>query len=154
VPVSWVDSTLDECHEEYMLASANASAIFAHSFELCELTANETRIDLSINEALERSQIESGRSTLCGNLDICNVLDDDLEYFECVRDRGSSNLDLITEINHNATSAHTRLREDYNEVQQTLVLCTLEAQFTYMSSMRQAHEQLNQCRLEVEREIE
>lgn len=65
--------------------------------------------------------------------------------------QGSHNLDLITEINHNATSAHTRLRQDYNEVQQTLMLCTLEAQLDYVSSMRQAHEELQQCRIELGR---
>lgn len=63
--------------------------------------------------------------------------------------QGNHNLDLITEINHNATSAHTRLRQDYNEVQQTLVLCTLEAQLVYVNSMREAHEELHQCRLEL-----
>lgn len=66
--------------------------------------------------------------------------------------QGSHNLELITEINHNATSAHTRLRDDYNAVQQTLVLCTLEAQVAYMNSMREAHEELQQCRSELGRE--
>lgn len=88
-PTIWPDSTLDECHDEYLLASAKATSIYGASLEQCELTANETNIDLSINEALERSQIEVGHSTLCGNLDFCDALDDDLEYFECVRDRVS-----------------------------------------------------------------
>lgn len=66
--------------------------------------------------------------------------------------QGSHNLELITEINHNATSAHTRLREDYDAVQQTLVLCTLEAQVVYVNSMREAHEELHQCRSELGRE--
>lgn len=89
-PTTWNDSsTLDECHDEYLLASAKATSIYAASFEQCELTANETKIDLSINETLERTQIEAGHSTLCGNLDYCDALDDDLDYFECVRDRVS-----------------------------------------------------------------
>lgn len=88
-PTIWPDSTLDECHDEYLLASAKATSIYGASLEQCELTANETNIDLSIDEALERSQIEVGHSTLCGNLDICDALDDDLDYFECVRDRVS-----------------------------------------------------------------
>lgn len=86
----WNDySTLDECHDEYLLASAKATSIYAASFEQCELTANETKIDLSINETLERTQIEAGHSTLCGNLEYCDALDDDLDYFACVRDRVS-----------------------------------------------------------------
>lgn len=86
---TWNDSTLDKCHDEYLLASAKATSIYAASFEQCELTANETKIDLSINETLERTQIEAGHSTLCGNLDYCDALDDDLDYFACVRDRVS-----------------------------------------------------------------
>ncbi|XP_034479278.1 uncharacterized protein LOC117785403 [Drosophila innubila] len=145
----WSDATIDECHDDYLLASANASSIFALSHELCELTANETKIDLSIDEQLERTQIEIGRTALCGNLELCNTLDDDLEYLACINDSGRRNLQLITEINHNATSAHTRLREDYNEVQRTMVLCTLEAQVVYVNSMREAHEKLQQCRIEL-----
>lgn len=149
IPTAWPDATIDECHDEYLLAGVNASTIFALSYELCELTANETKIDLSINEELERIQIEHGRSAVCGNLELCNTLDSDLEYLECVKDSGSRNLQLITEISHNATSAHTRLRDDYTEVQQRLVLCTLEAQVVYMNSMREAHEELQQCRIEL-----
>lgn len=88
-PTQWIDTTLDECHDEYSLAAAKAGNIFAASYELCELTANETKIDLTVNEALERSQIEEGHSKLCGNLDMCDALDDDLEYFACIRDRVS-----------------------------------------------------------------
>ncbi|KAM8714380.1 hypothetical protein ACLKA7_014500 [Drosophila subpalustris] len=148
-PTAWPDATIDECHDDYLLASVNASSVFALSYELCELTANETKIDLDINEQVERAQIEMGRNALCGNMELCSALDDDLEYLACIRDSGSRNLQLITEINHNATSAHTRLREDYNVAQQTMVLCTLEAQVVYVNSMREAHEELQQCRIEL-----
>ncbi|KAH8370579.1 hypothetical protein KR093_004175 [Drosophila rubida] len=146
MPTASPDATLDECHDEYLLASANASNSYALSFELCELTANETKIDLSVNELLERQQIEQGRIEVCANLDQCEALETHLEYFACVRDSGNRNLQLLVDINNNATSAHTRLREDYSELQQTLVLCTLEAQVVYMQDMRQAYAELQECR--------
>ncbi|XP_060655169.1 uncharacterized protein LOC132790605 [Drosophila nasuta] len=146
LPTAWPDATLDECHDEYQVASANASNHYAFSFQLCELTANETKIDLTIHEELEREQIERGRIEACGNLELCETLDSDLEYFACVRDSGTRNLELMLEINNNATSAYTRLREDYNELQQTFVLCTLEAQVAYMQDMREAYAELQECR--------
>lgn len=88
-PTQGIESTLDECHDEYTLAAARAANIFRTDYEQCELTANETRIDLSINETLERAQIEEGHSKLCANLNMCDALDDDLEYFACIRDRVS-----------------------------------------------------------------
>ncbi|EDW01442.1 uncharacterized protein LOC6559966 isoform X2 [Drosophila grimshawi] len=129
-----------------MLAGINAASTFAAEYERCELTANETQLDLSIDETLERQQIEMGSRTLCGNFELCAELDDHFEYIECMKNSGSQNMDIIVEINHNATSAHTRLREDIDSVQQTLVLCTLEAQVAYESSMRLAFEELQVCR--------
>lgn len=63
--------------------------------------------------------------------------------------QGKENLDLITTINYNATSAHTRLRQDFDAVQQTLMLCTLDAQVAYIGSMRLANEELQECRRDV-----
>ncbi|TDG50193.1 hypothetical protein AWZ03_003409 [Drosophila navojoa] len=149
IPIPWPDSTLDECHTEYMQAFANASSVYAIEYERCELTANETQIDLTIDVQLEREQIRLGHSALCSNFELCNQLDDDLEYLECHKDHGNENLDLMTSINYNATSAHTRLRQDFDAVQQTLMLCTLDAQVAYIGSMRLANEELQECRREV-----
>ncbi|XP_022232429.1 uncharacterized protein LOC111080897 [Drosophila obscura] len=140
------DGTIDECHDEYLLAYANASLAFADAFDLCEKTANETKIELSIDEKLERMQIELGASEVCGNLQICDTLENNLDYFQCISDNGSRNLDILTEITFNATSAQTRLREDYDEVYRTYLLCTLDAQRTYMEELRQAYRELSQCR--------
>ncbi|ALC42385.1 CG14495 [Drosophila busckii] len=139
-------STLDECHDEYALASANASSIYMQSFSSCELTANETKYDLSIDEQMEREQIQLGASTVCNNMQQCDTLDEDLEYFKCMQDNGKRNQQLLMQINYNASSAETRLREDYDAVQQTFVLCTLEAQLVYVNGMRENYEQLLQCR--------
>ncbi|KAH8306912.1 hypothetical protein KR044_000969 [Drosophila immigrans] len=149
MPTAWPDATLDECHDEYLLASINASNNYALSFELCELTANETKIDLDINEQLERQQIEQGRNELCGNLELCGALETDLEYFACVRDNGNRNIELMAQTNSNATSAHTRLRQDYSDLQKALVLCTLDAQVIYMESMREAYAELQECRVQL-----
>lgn len=97
-PTAWPDTIIDECHDDYLLASVNASSVFSLSYELCELTANETKIDLSINEQLERTQIEMGRSSLCGNLELCNTLDNDLEYLECISDSVSLRIPLFIDI--------------------------------------------------------
>lgn len=64
--------------------------------------------------------------------------------------QGNRNLDLITEINYNSTSAHTRLRQDYDTVYQTLMLCTLDAKVMYINSMRRAYEELHECRSEAD----
>ncbi|XP_030555157.1 uncharacterized protein LOC115758577 [Drosophila novamexicana] len=146
----WPDTTLDDCHDDYMLASENASSTFYKEYELCELEATNGQLNLTINEQLEREQIELGRSQLCGSFAQCDSHDDDLEYFECIRNNGNRNLDLITEINYNSTSAHTRLRQDYDTVYQTLMLCTLDAKVMYINSMRRAYEELHECRSEAD----
>lgn len=89
-PIPWPDSTIDECHNEYMQAFANASNTYVLEYERCELTANETQIDLTIDVQLEREQIELGHGELCGNLELCKQRDDDLEYLECLKDHVSA----------------------------------------------------------------
>ncbi|XP_016947744.1 uncharacterized protein LOC108023020 [Drosophila biarmipes] len=144
------DLTIDECHDEFTIACANASQVFTDSYDLCELNANETIVNLEVDVELERLQIELGSSAVCGNLRICDTLDDDLEYFQCINENGTRNLDILTEISYNATHAHTRLREDYDAVHRTFLLCSLDAQQNYMLDLRKAHKELTQCRLEID----
>ncbi|EDW77197.1 uncharacterized protein Dwil_GK22062 [Drosophila willistoni] len=144
----------DLCHDEFAKASANASNTYSNSFDICELTANETKIELSIDEELERLQIESASSAVCNSLELCNLHNDDLDYFQCINDKGPGNLQVLDEITRNSTSAHTRLREDYSAVQKTLILCTLEAQEVYMKSMVSAYEELQLCRSQIEDYVE
>ncbi|KAH8348330.1 hypothetical protein KR084_006501, partial [Drosophila pseudotakahashii] len=150
LPTPEPDLTMDECHDEFTIACANASQVFSDSYDLCELNANETIVSLDVDVELERLQIELGSSAVCGNMRICDTLDDDLEYFKCINENGARNLDILTEINYNATHAHTRLREDYNAVQRTFLLCSLDAQKNYMDDLRQAHNELTQCRSEID----
>ncbi|XP_017077727.1 uncharacterized protein LOC108112396 [Drosophila eugracilis] len=144
------DQTLDECHDEFTIACANASAVFAESYDHCELNANETIVNLEVDVELERLQIELGSSEVCGNLQLCDTLVDDLEYFKCINEKGTRNLDILTEITYNSTSAYTRLHEDYDEVHRTFLLCSLNAQTKYMEDIRQAHRELTQCRSEID----
>ncbi|XP_017094309.2 uncharacterized protein [Drosophila bipectinata] len=148
------DLNIDECHEEFTEASANASLAYSDAFEICELNANETTINLEVDVELERLQIELGSSAVCGNLRICDTLDDDLQYFQCISENGSRNLEILTEINYNATSAYTRLREDYDALHRTFLLCSLEAQKNYMEALKKAHNELTECRLEIDEFIE
>nr|XP_016927734.1 uncharacterized protein LOC108008400 [Drosophila suzukii] len=149
-PTPEPDLTVDECHDEFTIACANASQVFTNSYDLCELNANETIVNLEVDVELERLQIELGSSAVCGNMRICDTLDDDLEYFKCINENGTRNLDILTEITYNATSAHTRLREDYDAVHRTFLLCSLDAQQNYMKDLRQAHIELTQCRSEID----
>ncbi|XP_026841619.1 uncharacterized protein LOC6590283 [Drosophila persimilis] len=142
------DITIDECHDDYLLACANASLTFSDAFDLCEQTANETKIELSIDEEVERLQIELGASEVCGNLHICDTLENDLDYFKCISDNGSRNIDILSEITYNSTSALTRLREDYDDVYRTYLLCTLDAQKNYIENLREAYTELSQCRVD------
>uniref|UniRef100_A1ZB23 IP19117p n=1 Tax=Drosophila melanogaster TaxID=7227 RepID=A1ZB23_DROME len=144
------DLTIDECHDEFTIACANASLVFSDSYDLCELNANETIINLEVDVELERLQIELGSSAVCGNMQICDTLVDDLEYFQCINKNGIHNLDILTEINYNATSAYTRLHEDYDAVHRALLLCGLDAQKKYMEDIRQAHRELTKCRSEID----
>ncbi|SPP73590.1 uncharacterized protein LOC117581597 [Drosophila guanche] len=142
------DGTIDECHNEYLQACASASLAFSDAFDLCEQQANETELELSIDVAVERLQIELGASDVCGNLHICDTLENDLEYFKCISDNGSRNLEILAEITYNSTSAQTRLRQDYDAVYRTYLLCTLDAQKSYMEDLRQAYRELSHCRIE------
>lgn len=83
------DLNLDECHEEFTEACANASLAYSDAFEMCELNANETTINLEVDVELERLQIELGSSSVCGNLQICDTLVDDLQYFQCISENVS-----------------------------------------------------------------
>jgi len=83
-PTPEPDLTVDECHDEFTIACANASQVFTNSYDLCELNANETIVNLEVDVELERLQIELGSSAVCGNMRICDTLDDDLEYFQCI----------------------------------------------------------------------
>ncbi|EDW32230.1 GL10542 [Drosophila persimilis] len=118
------DITIDECHDDYLLACANASLTFSDAFDLCEQTANETKSELSIDE------------------------ENDLDYFKCISDNGSRNIDILSEITYNSTSALTRLREDYDDVYRTYLLCTLDAQKNYIENLREAYTELSQCRVD------
>ncbi|XP_016985963.1 uncharacterized protein LOC108049333 [Drosophila rhopaloa] len=149
-PTAEPDLGIDECHDEFTVACANASLAYANSLDLCELNANETIINLEVDVELERLQIELGSSAVCGNMRICDTLVDDLDYFKCINENGTRNLDILTEISYNATSAYTRLHEDYDAVQRTFLLCSLEVQKNYMEDLRQAHRELTQCRSEID----
>ncbi|XP_017049870.1 uncharacterized protein LOC108093974 [Drosophila ficusphila] len=153
-PTPEPDLNIDECHDEFTIACANASQAYSDSYDLCQLNANETMISLEVDVELERMQIELGSSAVCGSLRICDTLVDDLEYFKCINENGTRNLDILTEINYNATSAYTRLHEDYDAVHRIFLLCSLDAQKNYMEDLRQAHKELTQCRSEVDEPIQ
>lgn len=68
--------------------------------------------------------------------------------------QGNRNLEILTEINYNATSAYTRFREDYDELHRSFLLCSLEAQKNYMEALKTAHNKLTECRLEIDEFIE
>ncbi|KAH8401384.1 hypothetical protein KR009_005034, partial [Drosophila setifemur] len=148
------DLDIDDCHDEFTMACNNASLVYSKAFDLCELNANESIISLEVDVEMERLQIELGASAVCGNLRICEVLDDDLQYFQCISEKGNSNLDILTEITYNSTSAYTRLREDLDAVHRYFLLCSLEAQAKYMEDIRQANRELNQCRSEIDELME
>ncbi|XP_017019982.1 uncharacterized protein [Drosophila kikkawai] len=153
-PTAMPDLGLDDCHDEFTVACANASLVYSASLELCELHANETIANLEVDVELERMQIELGSSAVCGNLRFCDVFEDDLEYLKCISENSNRNLDILTEINYNATHAYTRMREDYDALHRTFLLCGLEAQKDYMEDLREAHRELSQCRLEIEELME
>ncbi|XP_030387382.1 uncharacterized protein LOC115633998 isoform X2 [Scaptodrosophila lebanonensis] len=134
----------------FMAVAADASNTYTSSYTLCEQTANDTMIELTIDEKLERMQIEQGAGAVCDNLAQCSAIADDLDYMKCIREIGNKNLDILVEIHFNATSAHTRLRTDYDEVHQTFLLCTLEAQQVYVNSVRLAYNELLECRAQME----
>lgn len=81
---------IDDCHDEFTVACANASLVYSASLELCELNANETIADLEVDVELERMQIELASSAVCGNLKICDILEDNLEYLKCISENVSS----------------------------------------------------------------
>ncbi|XP_017124316.2 uncharacterized protein LOC108144168 [Drosophila elegans] len=118
-PTPEPDIGIDECHDEFTIACANASLVYSDSYDLCELNANESITHLEVDVELERLQIELASSAVCGNMRICDTLTDDLDYFKCINENGTRNLDILTEISYNATSAYTRLHEDYDAVQRT-----------------------------------
>ncbi|KAH8290256.1 hypothetical protein KR054_001452 [Drosophila jambulina] len=172
-PTAMPDLGIDDCHDEFTVACANASLVYSASLELCELQANETIVDLEVDVELERAQIELGSSAVCGNLRFCEVLEDNLEYLKCISEnvslgcifihqklyiifslQSNRNLDILTEINYNATHAYTRMREDYDALRRTFLLCGLEAQKDYMEDLREAHRELTQCRSEIDELME
>ncbi|KAI8039799.1 hypothetical protein M5D96_007223, partial [Drosophila gunungcola] len=136
-PTPEPDLGIDECHDEFTIACANASMVYSDSYDLCELNANETIIHLEVDVELERLQIELASGAVCGNMRICDTL-------------GTRNLDILTEISYNASRSYTRLHEDYDAVQRTFLLCSLDAQKNYMEDLREAHRELTQCRSEID----
>ncbi|KAH8277968.1 hypothetical protein KR018_011315, partial [Drosophila ironensis] len=146
--------SIDDCHDEFTLECANASLAYADDLYLCELNANESIINLEVDVELERLQIELGSSAVCGNMRVCDIHEDDLTYFQCINENGKRNLEILTEINYNATSAHTRLRDDYDAVHRSFLLCSLDAQKDYMEAIKTAHDELTECRTEVDEVIE
>ncbi|KAH8384186.1 hypothetical protein KR200_011594 [Drosophila serrata] len=153
-PTAMPDLGIDDCHDEFTVACANASSVYSASLQLCELHANETIVNLEVDVELERAQIELGSSAVCENLQVCEVLEDNLEYLKCISENSNRNMEILNEINYNATHAYTRMRQDYDALHRTFLLCGLEAQKDYMEDLREAHRELTQCRLEVDELME
>ncbi|TMW49964.1 hypothetical protein DOY81_004955 [Sarcophaga bullata] len=115
------------------------------NFKACQNASVDARAKVDDATLEQRNELAVAAKTTCDLLTQCNAIESVVDVFECYISGGASSLNIVYDINANASQELAQLRQEYYLIQSDEFKCTNASKRYYEEKSAAAYASLNSC---------